>query len=57
MSKEKNKKGELELTIFQAIPHLGLNSQEKFVCLRVFDKDEKHSIEDWEKLLKQKKVR
>ena len=56
MSK-KEKLNVSELTIFQAIPHLGLNSREKFVCLRVFKEDEKHSIEDWEKLLKQKKVR
>ena len=56
MSK-KEKVVESEYTIFQAVPQLGLNSREKFVCLRVFQEDEKHSLEDWEKLLKQKKVR
>ena len=56
MSK-KEKVVEPEYTIFQAVPQLGLNSREKFVCLRVFKEDEKHSLGDWEKLLKQKKVR
>lgn len=45
------------MTISEVIPHLSLNSREKFVCLRVFNAGEQHSLEDWKKLLEQKKIR
>jgi len=46
-----------KMTISEAIPHLSLNSREKFVCLRVFNAKEQHTLEDWKKLLEQKKIR
>ena len=44
-------------TISQAIPQMSLNSREKFVCLRVFNLLEVHTLEDWNKLLIEKKIR
>ena len=49
--------GTEKMTISEAIPHLSLNSREKFVCLRVFNAGEQHTLKDWEKLLEQKKIR
>lgn len=46
-----------KMTISEAIPHLSLNPREKFVCLRVFNAGEQHTLKDWEKLLEQKKIR
>lgn len=53
MAQEKEK----TFTLSEMIPQFGLTSQEKFVCLKVFKHDEKHSLADWEKLLKTKKIR
>lgn len=47
----------LEFTVSQMIPQIGLNSREKFVCLRVFNATERHTIAEWEQLLKQKGIR
>lgn len=57
MSKETIQKKDIGFTISQAIPQMGLSSREKFVCLRVLNLTEKRTLEDWEKLLKQKKIR
>lgn len=52
-----SQEGMEKMTISEAIPHLSLNSREKFVCLRVFNAEEQHTLEDWKKLLEQKKIR
>ena len=52
-----SQEGMEKMTISEVIPHLSLNSREKFVCLRVFNAEEQHSLEEWKKLLEQKKIR
>lgn len=57
MSKKESEKGTVGYTISQAIPQMSLNSREKFVCLNIFNGEEKHTLEEWKKLLKQKKIK
>lgn len=52
-----DKKEGKTFTLSEMLPQFGLTSQELFVCLKVFKHDEKHSLADWEKLLKTKKIR
>lgn len=46
-----------KFTISQAIPQIGLSSREKFVCLRVFNPAEEHTLDEWNKLLIAKKIK
>jgi len=56
MNKKEEQK-DLTFTISQAVPQLGLNSREKFVCLRVFNEKEKYTLIKWEQLIKQKGIK
>lgn len=54
---KKSENGLKEYTLSEMLPQIGLTNQEKFVCLRVFQQSEKHTLADWEKLLRIKKIR
>lgn len=57
MSKKESEGGIVEYTISQVIPQMSLNSREKFVCLKIFNGEEEHTLDEWKKLLKQKKIK